>query len=140
MKLSFSFMALFLAACLLLTSCLATTPRSKAGAKIGAIVGVIGGAAIDDDNPWRGGVIGLAAGAILGSVIGDIVDQAAEEAAFTNKPVAYQRATPEGGWERLEAKPLGISDDGMHRIVSVKHVQDGVVVKEEISLVPLSER
>ena len=138
MKLSSGFMVLFLAACLLLPGCLATTPRSEAGAKIGAILGTIGGVAIDDDNPWRGGVIGLAAGAILGDVIGDIVDQAAEEAASTNKPVAYQRATPEGGWERLEAKPRGVSDDGMHRIVSVKHVQDGVVVKEEMTLVPLA--
>ena len=41
-----------LAACLLLLSgCLATTPRTRAGARIGGIVGAIGGAVIDDDNP-----------------------------------------------------------------------------------------
>lgn len=125
-----------LAVCLLLLSGCATTPRTRAGARIGGIVGAIGGAVIDDDNPWRGGVLGAAAGAILGGVIGDIVDQAAIEAAREDAPVAFQRVTPEGQAERVEARPIGISADGTTKIISVKHLRDGVVIKEEIRKVP----
>ena len=101
------------------------------------IVGAIGGAAIDDDNPWRGGVLGAVGGAIIGGVIGDIVDQAAREAASENAPVAFQRVNAEGQEETIEAKPIGVSTDGTTKIVSVKHIRDGVVVKEEIKMVPI---
>ena len=101
------------------------------------IVGAIGGAAIDDDNPWRGGVLGAVGGAIIGGVIGDIVDQVAREAASENAPVAFQRVNAEGQEETIEAKPIGVSTDGTTKIVSVKHIRDGVVVKEEIKMVPI---
>ena len=137
MKLSHGFGALGLAVCLvLLSGCLATTPRTRAGARIGGIVGAIGGAVIDDDNPWRGGVLGAAAGALIGTVIGDIVDQAAIEAAREDAPVAFQRVTPEGRVERVEAKPVGVGVDGTTKIISVKHLRDGVVIKEEVRKVP----
>ncbi len=136
MKLLFT--AFVSAVCLLLLSgCVATTPRTRAGARIGGIVGAIGGAVIDDDNPWRGGVLGAIGGAIIGGVIGDIVDQAAREAANENAPVAFQRVNVAGQEERIEAKPVGVSPDGTTKIVSVKHVRDGVVVKEEIKMVPI---
>ena len=66
---------------LLMAGCATMSPRTKAGAQIGAILGGLGGAAIDKDNPWRGAVEGAAIGAILGGTIGKIVDNAALEAA-----------------------------------------------------------
>ena len=119
---------------LLLSGCLATTPRTRAGARIGGIVGAIGGAVIDDDNPWRGGVLGAAAGAILGGVIGDIMNQAAIEAAREDAPVVFQRITNEA--ERVEARPIGISADGTTKIILVKYLRDGVVVEERMKKVP----
>ena len=37
------------------------------GAAAGAAVGGLGGALMDKENPWRGGVIGAALGAVFGS-------------------------------------------------------------------------
>jgi hypothetical protein len=118
----------------LISGCM--TPRVGAGAKIGGIVGAVGGAIIDDDNPWRGAVLGAAGGAILGGVIGNIVDHAAEQAARERAPVAFERVTPRGQVERVEARPAGVTPDGTMQIISVKHIRDGVVVKEEIRTVP----
>ena len=56
---------IFVAGCLLLSGCATfdqMPARTKAGSKIGAILGGIGGAIADSDNPWRGAIVGSAAG------------------------------------------------------------------------------
>ena len=62
-------------------------------------------------------MLGAAAGALIGGVIGDIVDQAVIEAAREDAPVAFQRVTPEGRVERVEAAPIVIArlDRAIHR-------------------------
>ncbi|NOZ63695.1 MAG: glycine zipper 2TM domain-containing protein [Caldiserica bacterium] len=118
-----------------LSGCATMSPRTKAGAKIGGLIGAVGGAAIDKENPWRGAVEGAAAGALIGGAIGNIVDTAAKEAAEQNHTVIYQRKTAEGGWEKVIAEPTGKST-GNYKLISIKYIKDGKVVKEEIKKVP----
>ncbi len=118
-----------------LSGCATMSPRTKAGAKIGGLLGAVGGAAIDKKNPWRGAVEGAAAGALLGGAIGHIVDTAAKEAAEQNHTVIYQRKTEKGGWEKIVAKPTGKSTED-YKLISIKHIKNGKVVEEEIKKVP----
>ena len=125
---------------LLVAGCATMSPRTKAGAQIGAILGGLGGAVIDKDNPWRGAVEGAAIGAILGGTIGKIVDNAALEAARRDATVTYSRVNPEKGWkEEVVAEPRGLTKDGKYKIIEIRYIQNGKVVKEEVKIVPVSE-
>ncbi len=130
---------LFILSILVLSGCATMSPRTKAGAKIGAILGGIGGAAIDKENPWRGAIEGAAAGAIIGGTIGYIIDQAALESARRDAPVVYKRKNPKGWEEEVVAEPKGISQDGNYKIVQVKYIRNGKVIKEEVKVIPLSD-
>ncbi len=133
------YVCLFLVMLLLTTGCATMSPRTKAGAKIGAILGGLGGAAIDKKNPWRGAIEGAAIGAIVGGTIGYIIDQAALEAARRDTTVVYERENPQGWKEKVVAEPKGLSEDGNYKIIQVRYIRDGKVVEEKVKVVPLSE-
>ena len=114
-----------------------TSPRTKSGAEIGAIVGGLGGLIIDSKNPWRGAVLGAAAGAALGAVIGNIQDRAAQEAAERNTTVRYSRTTDQGWHEQVVATPQG--QQGDYKLVDVKYIRNGKVVGEEVKQVPINQ-
>ncbi|MCL2761359.1 MAG: glycine zipper 2TM domain-containing protein [Desulfuromonadales bacterium] len=63
-----------------------------AGCVPGAYIGGITGAMIDHRNPWRGGVIGAAIGAVAGATIYELSNQAAREASLSQRPVRYVAA------------------------------------------------
>ena len=114
-----------------------TTPRTQAGAGIGAIVGGLAGLIIDRHNPWRGAVLGTAAGAGIGAVVGNIEDTAAQEAARRDTMVSYDRTSEQGWHERIVATPQG--QQGDYKLVDVKYIRDGKVVGEEVKQVPINQ-
>ncbi len=93
------------------------------GAGVGAAVGGVAGALIDDDNRWRGGVIGGALGAALGGAMGEISNRAAREASTYQKPVYYQNQAG----QRVEAYPQG--NRGNCHVVKEKYYDQGQLVK-----------
>ena len=93
------------------------------GAGVGAAVGGVAGALIDDDNRWRGGVIGGALGAALGGAMGEISNRAAKEASTYQKPVYYQNQAG----QRVEAYPQG--NRGNCHVVKEKYYDRGQLVK-----------
>ncbi len=95
------------------------------GAAAGAAVGAAAGVLLDDENRWRGGVIGGALGAVLGGALGEISNRAAREAAARNRPVAY---TNQAGTRRVEAYPAGRTPRGCRKVVE-KHYLNGRLVK-----------
>lgn len=71
------------------------------GAGAGALVGGAAGALLDRKNPWRGGVIGAALGAVFGATIADISTRGSREAYQSGRPVEYR--TEDGrGYYRAE--------------------------------------
>lgn len=134
-----SILGVILIVAVLVSGCATMSPRTKAGAQIGAILGGLGGAAIDKDNPWRGFVEGAAAGALIGGTIGHIIDQAALESARKDRQVVYKRKSPQGWEEEVVAEPSGYSEDGNYKLVVTKYIRNGKVVKEEVKMIPLSE-
>lgn len=109
-----------------------TTKTGSVGAATGGLAGIL----IDSHNPWRGGVIGAALGAVSGVILGDIINHSAQEAAQHNASVKYSRTTENGTNEEVVATPQGTKDD--YKLVSIKYVQDGKVMGEEMQRVPLN--
>ena len=70
----------FLAVALLAVGACATYQYE--GAAAGGAVGGAAGALLDDNNPWRGGLIGAALGAIFGATMPDPFAQPARVAFF----------------------------------------------------------
>ena len=95
------------------------------GGAVGAGVGAAAGALLDDDNRWRGGVIGGALGAVLGGAMGEISNSAAQQAAYQRQPVAY---TNQSGTRRVEAYPY--QRRGNCQIVKEKFYEHGNLVRE----------
>ncbi len=60
------------------------------GAVAGLLLGGIAGALLDGNNPWRGGVIGGALGAVAGATLTDISVRGSREAARLGRPVEYR--------------------------------------------------
>lgn len=94
------------------------------GAAVGGGVGATAGALLDDNNRWRGGVIGGALGAVLGGAITEISSQAARQAAQQQQPVMYRN---QSGTQSVVAQP--ISRRGNCYIVREKHYQNGQLVR-----------
>lgn len=94
------------------------------GAGVGAGVGAAAGALLDDDNRWRGGVIGGALGAVLGGAVTDIATRASSQAAYHNQPVSYSN---QSGTQRVEAVPAG--NRGNCQVVKEKYYEKGELVK-----------
>jgi uncharacterized membrane protein len=95
------------------------------GGAVGAGVGAAAGALLDEDNRWRGGVIGGALGAVLGGAMGEISNSAAQQAAYQQRPVAY---TNQAGTRRVEAYPQ--YNRGNCHIVKEKFYEHGNLVRE----------
>jgi uncharacterized membrane protein len=95
------------------------------GGAVGAAVGGAAGALLDEDNRWRGGVIGGALGAVLGGAMGEISNSAAQQAAYQRQPVAY---TNQAGTQRVEAYPY--QRRGNCHIVKEKFYEHGNLVRE----------
>ncbi|MGD8562115.1 MAG: glycine zipper 2TM domain-containing protein [Desulfarculaceae bacterium] len=104
----------------------ASGPSSSGGqgAMAGIAVGGTAGALIDQDNRWRGGIIGGALGAVLGGLLGEISDRAAHEAAQAQKPVQY---TSQSGRRQVVAKPAGAKGDC--KIVTERYYENGKLVR-----------
>ena len=98
-------------------------PRTYQGAAVGAATGAAAGVLLDEENRWRGGVIGGALGAILGGTLSEISQRAAREAATYNRPVYYQDTRG----RRVEAHPMGRR--GNCQVVKEKYYENGKLVK-----------
>lgn len=117
-----------LASCAVAPDPVVTTPRTYQGAGAGAAVGAGAGALIDQNNRWRGAVIGAALGAVLGGTLTEISTRASREAAQQNRPVTYQSTD---GWQRVEAYPQGPAATGC-RQVQERVYQNGQLVREQL--------
>ena len=107
------------------------------GAAAGAAVGGIGGAFIDKENPWRGGVIGAALGAVFGATLADLSARGAKEAAETGEPVEYMTAD---GRSVYRAEPREYDAKTKCRKVQERVWEDDKLVKDEIKEVCESEK
>ena len=119
-----------------LSSC-ATSQRTYEGAAVGAGLGSVAGLLIDDDNRWRGAVIGGLIGGALGGTVTEISQRAAREAAYEGRPVAYQSTD---GFQRVEATPVGYDASTKCHKVREKVWQDGQLVKDEVREVCESDK
>jgi hypothetical protein len=119
---------LSLAACAVQPAPVVTTPRTYQGAGAGALVGAGAGALIDQNNRWRGAVLGAALGAVLGGTLTEISARASREAAAEGRPVSYRS---EDGWQRVDAIPQGRSGSGCQQ-VNERVYQNGQLVREQV--------
>lgn len=101
-------------------------PHQQAGSATGAYMGGIAGAILDARNPWRGGVVGAALGALAGATIADISVHGAREAAYAQRPVEY---STDNSRARYYAEPEGYDDSRRCRRVREKVYVDGELVK-----------
>lgn len=101
-------------------------PHQQAGSGAGAYMGGIAGAILDQRNPWRGGVVGAALGAIAGATIADISVQGAREAANAQRPVQYRTDDRRALYY---ADPEGYDEARRCRRVKEKVYVDGELVK-----------
>jgi hypothetical protein len=99
------------------------------GAGIGAAVGGIAGALLDNGNPWRGAVIGGALGAMAGATVTDISMKASQEAAATGKPVEYRTTDGRGVYR---ADPIGYNARTNCHKIQERVWEDGKLIKNEI--------
>jgi outer membrane lipoprotein SlyB len=107
------------------------------GAGAGAILGGVAGALLDHKNPWRGGIIGGALGAVAGATITDISMRASREAAATEKPVEYRT---EDGRGVYRAEPLEYNEQTKCRKIQERVWEDGKLVKDNIKEVCEGEK
>jgi hypothetical protein len=97
----------------------------------GGTYGGIAGALLDVRNPWRGGVIGAALGALAGATIADVSVHGAREVVTVNRPVEYRTDDRRG---RYYAEPLGYDDSRHCRRVREKVYVDGELIKTRVVL------
>lgn len=115
---------------LLLTSCY--TPYQQRGAETGAILGSAAGMILDSRNPWRGGVVGAAIGAVTGATIADISARGAREVVHYDRPVEYRTDNRRGYYY---AEPLGSEPGTRCRRVKEKTYVDGQLVKQRTIII-----
>ena len=77
-------------------------------------------------NPWRGGVIGAALGALAGATIADVSVRGAREVVTVNRPVEYRTDDRRAYYY---AEPLGYDEGRRCRRVREKIYLDGRLVK-----------
>ncbi len=107
------------------------------GAAAGGAIGGLAGALLDDDNPWRGGVIGAALGAAFGATLADISVRGSREAARTGEPVQYKT---DDGREVYRADPLEYDAETKCRKVRERVWREGKLVQDETREVCESEK
>ncbi len=128
-KASIGVLVLALVATLALAGCAmdpATQNQTMKGAALGAGLGGLAGALVNDSNRWQGGVIGAAIGAAMAGGTAYIAAQASSQAARAQKPVAYNQYQSK---QRVEAYPVARKDDGC-TMVKEKYYENGKLVKE----------
>ncbi len=127
---------IFLIAVIFSVSMLASCATESENVALGTAAGAGIGAAVSH-NKWKGVVIGGILGAIAGEAMHQIQQRAINEAINNQKPVAYQRQTNNGGWQRVEAEPVGqpVVNPNQHtrcQKVHVREIVNGRVVKNTI--------
>ncbi len=115
-----------------ISSCTTESENVALGTAVGAGIG-----AAVTKNSWKGAVIGGAIGALAGEAMYQIQQKAIQEAVQSQKPVVYQRETRNGGWQRVEAEPVGQptyhpSEHTKCQKVHVREIENGKVVKDTI--------
>ena len=112
-------------------ACLAAgcTQYHAQGAGTGALIGGASGAILDNKNPWRGGVIGAALGAIAGATISDISVRASKEATAAGKPVEYRTSDGRGVYR---ADPVDYNAQTRCHKVRERAWEDGRLVKDQV--------
>ena len=130
------YIALFAVLALLTLSVSCATPQGK-GAGVGAGVGGVAGALLDHKNPWRGGVIGAALGAIFGATVTDIATKASQESASTGRPVEYRTTDGRGVYR---SDPIDYNARTKCHKVQERVWEDGKIIKDEIKEVCEGEK
>lgn len=135
-------MALVVAILLLFTvACGQFQQQHYEGAGAGAVVGGVAGALLDKKNPWRGGVIGAALGAVFGATIADISTRGSREAYQTGKPVEYRTEDGRGYYKAEPSSDYYYKDPYTKcRKVSEKVWEDGKLVKDTVKEICESEK
>ncbi len=106
-----------------------TTPRTYEGAGAGAIIGGVAGALLDRHNPWRGGIIGGALGALAGATFVELSARASREASLSQRPVEYRT---EDGRGVYRADPMGYDVSTRCSKIHERAWEDGRLVKDQI--------
>lgn len=127
----------FIMVLMFLAAVFGCTPYHAQGVGAGGAVGGIAGALLDRHNPWRGGVIGAALGAIMGATLADISVRGAQEAAYAGRPVEYRT---EDGRGVYRAEPEGYDEHTKCHKVHEKVYEDGRLVKDHIKEVCEGEK
>ncbi len=127
----------FILVLMFLTAVAGCTAYHAQGAGAGGAVGGIAGALLDRHNPWRGGVIGAALGAIMGATLTDISMQASQEAIRQDRPVEYRTTDGRGIYQ---AYPLGVDEKTKCHKVQERIWEDGRLVKDQIKEVCEGEK
>lgn len=117
-----------------MTAC--TSEQEARGATTGGIIGGVLGMFLDEGNPWRGGVVGAAIGAVAGATIADISNRGSYQAAETGEPVEY---TTDNGRGRYYAAPEGYDSRTRCTKVREKIWDNGQLVKDRVREVCKSE-
>ncbi len=115
-----------------ISSCTTESENVALGTALGAGIG-----SAVTKNRWKGAVIGGAIGALAGEAMYQIQQKAAQEAVQSQKPVVYQRDTGNGGWQRVEASPVGQptynpQEHTKCQKVHIREIENGKVVKDTI--------
>ncbi|AEA34020.1 glycine zipper family protein [Hippea maritima] len=115
-----------------ISSCTTESENVALGTAVGAGVG-----AATTKNSWKGAVIGGILGAVAGEAMYQIQQRAINEAMANQKPVVYQRQTQNGGWERIEAEPVGqpVVNPNEHtscQKVHVREYRNGKIIKDTV--------
>ena len=115
-----------------ISSCTTESENVTLGSAIGAGIG-----AATTKNKWKGVVIGGILGAVAGEAMYQIQQRAINEAIRNQKPVAYQRQTANGGWERVEAQPMGepVVNPNQHTKCQKVHIREwrnGKIIKDDV--------
>lgn len=118
-----------IAVILLLGATLSCTQYHAQGAGAGGAIGGVSGAILDDENPWRGGVIGAALGAILGATLTDISMQGAQQAVNAGRPVQYRTNDGRGVYR---AEPVDYNAETKCHKVHERAWEDGRLVKDTV--------
>lgn len=104
---------------------------------MGGAMGGIAGAILDHRNPWRGGVVGAALGALAGATISEVSAQGARQAAIADRPVVY---TTQEGRGTYYAEPVGRSAHTNCRKVREKIYENNRLVSDRVKEVCTGEK
>jgi len=118
---------MLMAMLVLTTGC---TPYHAQGAGWGGLFGGAAGAMLDRGNPWRGGVIGAALGALAGATLADVSMRASREAVDAGgKPVEYRTTDGRGVYR---ADPIDYDTRTRCHKVQERVWEDGRLIKDEV--------